>query len=229
MMSNRRFARYSTSAPSPDPTTITLPVPVSQWSEAGLRESTLGRLPTLSDFSWGCSLRPRGPGDGSDIVSGVMALAVRHGAVLANPTRELERLTSARPRRVTRALSKEERARWSGLWWLIRSHDARRFDQQVSPQQRVSGSTRSVESNRTHCSRLGAGPKSDRRWALTAADYPTVSAADSAGAFPWLPCVYKGVGNLWAGDKRNDVRRCLPWSESWRGCKTTEVVDSRVS
>jgi hypothetical protein len=45
------------------------------------------------------------------IVSGVMALAVRHGAVPANPTRELERL-SAQPRRVPRALSEEERARW---------------------------------------------------------------------------------------------------------------------
>ena len=40
-----------------------------------------------------------------------MALAVRHGAVPANPTRELERL-SAQPRRVPRALSEEERARW---------------------------------------------------------------------------------------------------------------------
>jgi integrase len=45
------------------------------------------------------------------IVSGVMGLAVRHGAVPANPTRELERL-SAQPRRVPRALSEEERARW---------------------------------------------------------------------------------------------------------------------
>ena len=34
------------------------------------------------------------------IVSGVMALAVRHGAVSANPTRELERL-SAQPRRAS--------------------------------------------------------------------------------------------------------------------------------
>jgi hypothetical protein len=42
---------------------------------------------------------------------GVMALAVRHGAVPANQTRELERL-SAQPRRVPRALSEEERARW---------------------------------------------------------------------------------------------------------------------
>lgn len=39
-----------------------------------------------------------------------MALAVRHGAVPANPTRKLERL-SARPRRVPRALSQEERTR----------------------------------------------------------------------------------------------------------------------
>ena len=45
------------------------------------------------------------------IVSGVMALAVRHGAVPANPTRELERL-SVQPRRVPRALSEAERARW---------------------------------------------------------------------------------------------------------------------
>ena len=40
-----------------------------------------------------------------------MALAVRRGAVPANPTRELQRL-SARPRRVPRALSEEERTRW---------------------------------------------------------------------------------------------------------------------
>ena len=40
-----------------------------------------------------------------------MALAVRHGAVPANPTRELERL-SVQPRRVPRALSEAERARW---------------------------------------------------------------------------------------------------------------------
>jgi integrase len=39
------------------------------------------------------------------------ALAVRHGAVPANPTRELERL-SVHPRRVPRALSEAERTRW---------------------------------------------------------------------------------------------------------------------
>jgi site-specific recombinase XerC len=48
---------------------------------------------------------------GRSIVSGVMALAVRHGAVPANPTRELERL-SVQPRRLPRALFEAERARW---------------------------------------------------------------------------------------------------------------------
>ena len=45
------------------------------------------------------------------IVSGVMGLAVRHGAVIANPTRELERLSS-QPKRRPRSLSDSERARW---------------------------------------------------------------------------------------------------------------------
>jgi integrase len=45
------------------------------------------------------------------IVSGVMGLAVRHGAVVANPTRELERL-STQPKRAPRALTDAERARW---------------------------------------------------------------------------------------------------------------------
>jgi integrase len=45
------------------------------------------------------------------IVSGVMGLAVRHGAVVANPTRELERL-STQPKRRPRALTDAERARW---------------------------------------------------------------------------------------------------------------------
>lgn len=45
------------------------------------------------------------------IVSGVMGLAVRHGAVIANPTRELERLSS-QPKRRPRSLTDSERARW---------------------------------------------------------------------------------------------------------------------
>ena len=45
------------------------------------------------------------------IVSGVMGLAVRHGAVVANPTRELERL-STQPKRRPRSLTDDERARW---------------------------------------------------------------------------------------------------------------------
>lgn len=45
------------------------------------------------------------------IVSGVMGLAVRSGAVAVNPTRELERL-STQPKRSPRALSDAERARW---------------------------------------------------------------------------------------------------------------------
>lgn len=45
------------------------------------------------------------------IVSGVMGTAVRQGAVLANPTRELERLHSE-SRREPRALSEQERMAW---------------------------------------------------------------------------------------------------------------------
>lgn len=45
------------------------------------------------------------------IVSGVMGLAVRQGAVVANPTRDLERLHSG-PAREPRALSEEERTAW---------------------------------------------------------------------------------------------------------------------
>ena len=45
------------------------------------------------------------------IVSGVMGLAVRQGAVVANPTRELERLQSE-PAREPRALTEEERTAW---------------------------------------------------------------------------------------------------------------------
>jgi integrase len=40
-----------------------------------------------------------------------MGLAVRHGAVVANPTRELERL-STQPKRRPRSLTDDERARW---------------------------------------------------------------------------------------------------------------------
>jgi integrase len=54
-----------------------------------------------------------------------MALAVRHGAVPANPTRELERL-SVQPRRVPRALSEAERARWFRA--LMGDHVALRQD-----------------------------------------------------------------------------------------------------
>lgn len=49
------------------------------------------------------------------IVSGVMSMAVRHGAVAANPTRELERLHHE-PKREPRALTEAERQAWfSGL------------------------------------------------------------------------------------------------------------------
>ena len=43
------------------------------------------------------------------VISGVMGLAVRYGAVPTNPVREAERIES-RPRRETRALTMEERA-----------------------------------------------------------------------------------------------------------------------
>jgi integrase len=45
------------------------------------------------------------------VVSGVMGLAVRYGAVAVNPVREVDRITS-RPRRPPRALTAEEWAAW---------------------------------------------------------------------------------------------------------------------
>lgn len=45
------------------------------------------------------------------IVSGVIGLAVRHGAVIANPTRELER-RSTQPKRRPWALTDAERSKW---------------------------------------------------------------------------------------------------------------------
>lgn len=45
------------------------------------------------------------------VVSGVMATAVRHGAVSLNPTREARRIQGG-PRRKPRALTAEERGRW---------------------------------------------------------------------------------------------------------------------
>jgi integrase len=45
------------------------------------------------------------------VVSGVMGLAVRYGAVTTNPTREAARVRGG-PRKTPRALTKEERARW---------------------------------------------------------------------------------------------------------------------
>lgn len=45
------------------------------------------------------------------IISGIMGLAVRQGAVLANPTREIERL-EGQARREPRALTAEEQALW---------------------------------------------------------------------------------------------------------------------
>jgi integrase len=45
------------------------------------------------------------------VVSGVMGLAVRHGAVKVNPTREVTRINASR-KRMPRALTTEERERW---------------------------------------------------------------------------------------------------------------------
>ena len=42
------------------------------------------------------------------VISGVMGLAVRQGAIMANPVREVERI-EARPKREPRALTDEER------------------------------------------------------------------------------------------------------------------------
>ena len=45
------------------------------------------------------------------IVSGVMGLAVRHGAIASNPTRDIERV-EGRPKKEPRALTSEERRQW---------------------------------------------------------------------------------------------------------------------
>lgn len=42
------------------------------------------------------------------MISGVMSLAVRYGAIVANPVREIERI-EAKPKRQPRALTVEER------------------------------------------------------------------------------------------------------------------------
>ena len=59
------------------------------------------------------------------VISGVMGLAVRYGAVPTNPVREAERIES-RPRRETRALTMEERVRL--LKRLQEDEKARRRD-----------------------------------------------------------------------------------------------------
>lgn len=59
------------------------------------------------------------------ILSGVMGMAVRHGAVTANPTRDLERLNST-PRREPRALTEDERRVW--FTGLAQDEVARRQD-----------------------------------------------------------------------------------------------------
>ena len=57
------------------------------------------------------------------VISGVMGLAVRHGAVNANPARDIGRINST-PRRPPRALTTDERQRWIAR--LNESEDARR-------------------------------------------------------------------------------------------------------
>ena len=59
------------------------------------------------------------------IISGTLSLAVRQGAILTNPTRELERLES-QPRREPRALTSDEQARW--FLGLTKDHVAVRQD-----------------------------------------------------------------------------------------------------
>jgi hypothetical protein len=50
------------------------------------------------------------------VVSGVMGLAVRYGAVTVNPVREVDRI-AARPRRAPRALTAEEWVAWLDRLW----------------------------------------------------------------------------------------------------------------
>ncbi len=59
------------------------------------------------------------------IVSGVMGLAVRYGAVMMNPVREVERI-EGQPKKVPRALTKVERAAWFAQ--LDADEDAQRRD-----------------------------------------------------------------------------------------------------
>jgi integrase len=59
------------------------------------------------------------------VVSGVMGLAVRYGALTANPVREVERV-EGRPKHEPRALTEEERAAWVTL--LLGDEDAVRRD-----------------------------------------------------------------------------------------------------
>lgn len=59
------------------------------------------------------------------IVSGVLGVAVRHGAISANPVREVERIEGG-PAKEPRALTAEERVAWFAQ--LEDDEDARRFD-----------------------------------------------------------------------------------------------------
>ncbi|WP_158294003.1 helix-turn-helix domain-containing protein [Kribbella sp. VKM Ac-2568] len=48
------------------------------------------------------------------VISGVLSLAVRHGAILANPVRELESL-DASPQKAPRSLTDEDRVKWFAM------------------------------------------------------------------------------------------------------------------
>jgi integrase len=94
-----------------------------------LRELRLGEITTpLLDAFIGRLKVEVGPATARtcrSVVSGVMGLAVRYGALTSNPVREVERV-EGRPKHEPRALTEEERAAWVTL--LLGDEDAVRRD-----------------------------------------------------------------------------------------------------
>ncbi|MFC5137224.1 tyrosine-type recombinase/integrase [Actinomycetospora rhizophila] len=92
--------------------------------ELRLREVT---VPRLDHFVQTVNLH-KGPATTKlvrSVVSGALGLAVRHGAIASNPTREIAEV-SGRRRRAARALSADERRAWIAR--LAGDEDARRKD-----------------------------------------------------------------------------------------------------
>lgn len=71
-----------------------------------LLESVIGTIKTESSPSVAKSSR--------SVISGILALAVRHGALPANPVRDVDRL-AVRPKHRPRALEAEEREQWFAM------------------------------------------------------------------------------------------------------------------